>query len=99
MKRARHHVRRLQDEYAGGCQVCEFDPRDRYGHLLCHGHHIQWLSRGGADELDNLVLICPTHHAAVHHADAVFDYADLSFRFGNGAVEPLRLNRHLVRAA
>jgi hypothetical protein len=29
-------------------------------------HHIEWRSRGGATELDNLVLICSFHHKLVH---------------------------------
>jgi 5-methylcytosine-specific restriction protein A len=97
--RARRHVEWLQEEYGGQCQICVFDAWGRYGRRLCHGHHIQWLSRGGDDELENMVLICPNHHAAVHQADAVFDYADLAFRFSNGLVEGIRLNRHLPRAA
>lgn len=97
--RARRHIERLQQVYAGMCQVCLFDPRDRYSRNLCHGHHIHWLSRGGDDAPENLVLICPNHHAAVHQDDAVFDFADLCFHFSNGLVEPLRVNHHLVRAA
>jgi hypothetical protein len=97
--RARRHVERLQDTYAGRCQICRYDPRERYGRRLCHGHHIQWLSRGGEDELENMVLICANHHAAVHQDDAVFDYGDLVFRFSNGLTEPLELNEHLDRAA
>ena len=29
-------------------------------------HHVDWWSRGGGTDLDNLVLICPSHHRAVH---------------------------------
>lgn len=97
--RARRHVESLQRRYAGRCQICLFDPRARYGRGLCHGHHILWLSRGGEDEIENMVLICPNHHAAVHQADAVFDYTDLTFRFPNGLTEALRLNDHLRLAA
>jgi 5-methylcytosine-specific restriction enzyme A len=97
--RARRHVEHLQDLYVGRCQVCCYDPRGRYGHPLCHGHHIQWLSRGGDDALENIVLICPNHHAAIHQDDAVFDYRRLTFEFANGLIEPLRLNDHLPRAA
>jgi hypothetical protein len=97
--RARRHVEKLQKIYGGRCQICLFDPRDRYGRTLCHGHHIQWLSRGGEDAVENLVLICPNHHAAVHQDDAVFDYADLTFRFTRGLLEPLQVNHHLERAA
>lgn len=97
--RARRHVESLQKAYAGRCQICLFDPRARYGRRLCHGHHIQWLSRGGEDEIENMVLVCPNHHTAVHQADAVFDYGDLTFRFANGLIEAIRLNQHLRPAA
>lgn len=97
--RARRNVETLHELYDGRCQICLFDPRTRYGHRLCHGHHIEWLSRGGEDVLENMVLVCPNHHAAIHRDDASFDYADLAFTFANGLVEPLRLNVHLPRAA
>lgn len=29
-------------------------------------HHTHWWSRGGRTDLDLLVLVCPTHHRAVH---------------------------------
>jgi hypothetical protein len=97
--RARKHVEWLQEKYAGQCQICRFDPRARYDRRLCHGHHIEWLSRGGDDNIDNMVLICPNHHSAVHQTDAVFDYEGLEFHFRNGLVERLQLNRHLQPAA
>jgi 5-methylcytosine-specific restriction enzyme A len=93
--RSRRLVERLQDLYSGRCQICRYDPRNRYGRRLCHGHHIHWLSRGGDDDLDNLVLVCPNHHAAVHMDDAPFDYASLQFTYSNGLCEPLRINVHL----
>lgn len=96
--RARGNVERLHELYGGRCQLCLFDPQDEYGHRLCHGHHVEWLSRGGEDELENMVLLCPNHHAAVHRDDAPFDYADLAFRFSIGRSETLRLNHHLPRA-
>jgi 5-methylcytosine-specific restriction enzyme A len=97
--RARRNAAQLQDTYAGICQICLYDPRTQYGHRLCHAHHIQWLSRGGDDELDNMILICPNHHAAVHRDDAPFDYASLSFRFSSGQTERLEINQHLPLAS
>jgi hypothetical protein len=99
VQRARRHVEHLQETYAGRCQLCRYDPRRRYGHALCHGHHIRWLSRGGEDDLDNLMLLCPNHHAAVHRDDAPFDFASLTFAYSNGTTEPVLENRHLPRAA
>ncbi len=95
LHRARQRVERLQELSAGRCQVCLYDPRTRYGYRLCHAHHIQWLSRGGEDERENMVLVCPNHHAAIHRDDPPFDYASLTFRFSNGTRERLALNQHL----
>jgi hypothetical protein len=99
LQRARRHVEQLQELYAGRCQVCLYDPRARYGHRLCHAHHIQWLSRGGEDTPENMVLVCPNHHAAIHRDDAPFDYATFTFGFSSGTNEELALNEHLPRAA
>lgn len=93
--RNRQLVQELQDLYQGRCQVCLWDPRGKYGESLCHGHHIQWLSRGGEDSKENMVLICPNHHSAVHGRDAPFDYRDLAFEFGSHR-ELLRINYHLA---
>ena len=96
-KRNRELVRELQTMYEGRCQLCLWNPREDYDHEICHGHHIHWLSRGGKDVLENIVIICPNHHAAVHSCDAVFDYSDLAFDFGKHR-EPLRINLHLENA-
>ena len=29
-------------------------------------HHVHWWSRGGATDLDNLILVCAFHHTLVH---------------------------------
>ncbi|WP_408869546.1 HNH endonuclease [Commensalibacter communis] len=29
-------------------------------------HHIQWLSRGGSDKLENMVALCPNCHKKMH---------------------------------
>ncbi|MBV9173482.1 MAG: HNH endonuclease [Chloroflexi bacterium] len=100
--RARRHVLWLQERYAGKCQICLYDPLERYGRRVCHAHHIQWLSRGGEDKLRNLVLVCPNHHAAIHQVDAPFDFGDLAFEFKKGNAhrrELLLLNSHLRPAA
>lgn len=92
--RNRKLVEELQELCRGACQLCLWTPRDIYGRNLCHAHHIQWLSRGGADELENLMLICPNHHAAIHQCDAPFDFAAGMFVFDDHE-EALKLNPHL----
>ena len=92
--RNRQLAAELQRLYGGRCQVCLWDPHDAYGHALCHAHHLQWLSRGGADELENLMLVCPNHHAAIHQTDTPFDFRTGAFDFPL-APEVIRLNVHL----
>ena len=87
-------VKLLQEMYSGKCQLCQWDPKNNYGHSLCEAHHINWISRGGEDILDNMILLCPNHHSAVHRVDAVFDYKNLIFKFNNHE-EKIKLNSHL----
>ena len=49
-----------------------------------HGHHVKHWAEGGETSLDNLVLLCPTHHRLVHEGG--FDVQRLddgAFRFTN----------------
>ena len=91
------HVRQLRSLYGGMCQLCGWNPRALYQRDLCEAHHVHWLSRGGQDELHNLVLICPNHHRAIHRIDAPFDWADESFVFP-GKREPVQISRHAIQA-
>lgn len=92
--RNRELIRELQELYEGRCQLCLWNPQNIYGEFLCQGHHIQWLSRGGEDSQENLMLICPNHHVAIHRCDAPFDYGDYALDFGSFR-EKVRLDRHL----
>jgi 5-methylcytosine-specific restriction endonuclease McrA len=93
--RDRELVKDLHERYSGGCQLCAFDSPVVYGTPSAEAHHIVYLSRGGEDSLENMVLICPNHHTVIHKTDATFDYSHLKFLFPNGRAEPLCLNSHL----
>jgi Domain of unknown function (DUF222)/HNH endonuclease len=45
----------------GGCRFPGCDAR-----RFTQAHHIEWWSRGGATDLDNLALVCSFHHKLVH---------------------------------
>lgn len=96
--RSRAHVEALRRMYRGSCQLCGWESRAAHAVDVCEGHHLQWLSRGGGDATDNMVLLCPNHHRLVHALDAPLDFRDLAFDLG-GRREVLRLNEHLRRAA
>jgi 5-methylcytosine-specific restriction protein A len=92
--RSRRFAVELHELYRGKCQICLWNPCSQYGRPLCHGHHIHWLCRGGDDDLANMVLVCPNHHAAIHRCDAVFDFNDMAFVFPSYR-GVLQLNAHL----
>lgn len=96
--RSRAHVEALRQMYRGRCQLCGWESRDAHAVDVCEGHHLQWLSRGGGDARDNMVLLCPNHHRLVHALDAPLDFRDLAFDLG-GRRAALCLNEHLRRAA
>lgn len=97
--RNRQLVQELYGLYSGRCQVTGHDSPLLYGVPTAEAHHIIYRSRGGEDTIDNMVLLSPNLHRAIHSAEAHFDYNTLSFAFPNGRVEPLILNKHLQQRA
>lgn len=93
--RKRLFAEKLKNLYKGRCQLCGFDPLLLYGVPACCSHHIVYLSRGGRDEMQNLILVCPNHHEVIHATNAVFDFKELHYVFPNSRREPLVLNQHL----
>jgi 5-methylcytosine-specific restriction protein A len=87
-------VRELQELYGGRCQLCLWDPVDRFGRYLCHGHHIQWLSRGGESAEDNPPEADFASLSGGVPGDELVDYAGLAFVFERERVA-VRVNRHL----
>jgi len=98
-ERNRELVRNLYERYGGRCQVTGHDSPILYGVPTAEAHHIVYRSRGGEDALENMLLLCPNVHRAVHQSDAKFDYSNLAFIFPNGRVEPLVINQHLEKRA
>jgi 5-methylcytosine-specific restriction enzyme A len=96
VKRDRDLVEQLREIYLGECQICGWAPRRSYGAELCEAHHVRWLSRGGSDDLGNLVLICPNHHRAIHRCDAPFDFDRNAFVFG-AMSEAIQKLEHALR--
>ena len=48
---------KVRDGFA--CRICSFD-------LAVHAHHIVPRKDGGSNHLDNLITLCPNHHALAH---------------------------------
>jgi 5-methylcytosine-specific restriction protein A len=74
------HVSELAKRNADGvCQLCRarapFD--DKRGKPFLETHHIEWLSKGGSDSIENTVALCPNCHRRMHVLDLATDRAAL----------------------
>ncbi|TDD57908.1 HNH endonuclease [Kribbella antibiotica] len=54
------YMRRALIKRDKGCVVCKAPP------WMCHAHHVIHWANGGPTSMQNLVLLCASHHRAVH---------------------------------
>ena len=74
------HVKEYALHRANGrCELCEksapFKRKD--GTPFLEVHHIQWISRGGPDTIENTVSLCPNCHKKMHILDIGSDKTKL----------------------
>jgi len=61
------YVKRLAK---GVCQLCQKKaPFEKNGVPYLHCHHIEYLSKGGKDVLENCIALCPNCHARIHELE------------------------------
>lgn len=89
----------LKRIYSHRCQICGEQVAETYGTVVDEVHHIEPFVKSLNNDVSNLMVLCPNHHRVIHAARPVFVRRDLSFRYGNGLVEGLRLNLHLRAGA
>jgi 5-methylcytosine-specific restriction protein A len=63
----------------GRCQLCgaEAPFMDKKNKPYLETHHIEWLSEGGADTIENTVALCPNCHRRMHVLNLVEDITKL----------------------
>ena len=50
---------------------------DKNGEPYLESHHVEWLSKGGEDSIDNVVALCPNCHRKMHVVNDVDDLEKL----------------------
>jgi len=85
----------LKELYSHRCQICAYDFKSNYGQPYSETHHVIWLSRGGVDHSNNLIVVCPNHHRIIHETKPDFDRENLVFIYPNRFRERLQLADHL----
>lgn len=74
------YVAELAKRKANGlCQLCENPApfKNEAGNPFLETHHIEWLSQGGEDTIENTVALCPNCHRKMHILDSKSDRGKL----------------------
>ncbi len=85
----------LKQLYDCRCQLCGKSFGLEYGAKISQAHHIDFFSKSLNNDSDNIIILCPNHHALIHNQNPIFDRQNKVFVFPNGCVEKLKLNKHL----
>lgn len=72
-------ARELKELYGNECQVCGYTLKDGAGRPHSEVHHVRPLHEGGSDTRDNMLVLCPRHHAE-------FDYGAMLVAESGGVV-------------
>ncbi|WP_338749822.1 HNH endonuclease [Bacillus sp. FJAT-52991] len=77
------YVKALSLRMARGiCQLCDQPApfKDKQNNPYLEVHHIEWLSRGGDDSIENTIALCPNCHKKMHVLDEKSDVNKLKLR-------------------
>ena len=77
------------------CQMTGEKVGDEYNALVVEAHHIIPFTESINNDTSNIIILSPSYHRIIHKAKPVFDRPSLSFRFPNGLVEKVKIDKHL----
>lgn len=66
-----------------------------YDANVVEAHHIEPFTQSLNNDASNIIILSPTYHRIVHKTKAEFDHKSLSYKFPNGLVEKVKVNKHL----
>jgi 5-methylcytosine-specific restriction protein A len=85
----------LKHIYDYRCQVTGEKIGDEFGESVVEAHHIAYFTKSLNNDSSNIIIISPNFHRIIHKNNPEFDLKNLCFRFPNGVVEKLKINKHL----
>ena len=99
IKRIRKLDRSIGDSlkrlYDYRCQMTGERIGDAYDALVVEAHHIIPFTQSLNNDTSNIIIISPSYHRIIHKAKPEWLSNEKAFRFPNGLVETVRLNKHL----
>jgi len=85
----------LKQLYEWRCQICGLSiPKQDGGYHITH-HHIHPRAEGGPHTMDNIIIVCPNHHAILEHGKNSYVDKESKKVFLLGEETPLLLDKHL----
>jgi hypothetical protein len=71
IKRYHSIAENCKRKYNNRCQIkgCGFTFKKQNGEFYSEAHHLIPLSKGGTQEENNVIILCPNHHRMMHYAD------------------------------
>jgi predicted restriction endonuclease len=85
----------LKRIYDFRCQICAKKIGELYDTTVIHSHHIEYFSISLNNDAENIMIVCPNHHAIIHATNPTFDKKNKTYNYQNGYKEGLILNMHL----
>lgn len=81
--------------YSNKCQICSNNYFKKYSEYIVEAHHIESFVKTLNNNSNNIMIICPNHHRLIHKTKPFFDTVKIEFKYPNGYIEALSLNKHL----
>lgn len=88
-------TKELKKIYGNCCQLCGKAFDGKYGDVVTEGHHIDYFSKSQNNDANNIMIVCPNHHRIIHKMNPTFDRETLSFKYKNGYIDKIILDKHL----
>lgn len=85
----------LKELYEFRCQICGCKVGEKYNSNIIHAHHIDYFSKSLNNDANNIMILCPNHHAIIHDKNPKFNKRQKIFTYENGYSEGLKLNLHI----
>lgn len=100
VQRIRHLDRSIGESlkrlYDYRCQMSGERIGDQYNALVVEAHHIIPFTTSLNNDTSNIIIVSPTYHRIIHAAKPEWDPDILAFKYPNGLIEKVKINKHLV---
>ncbi len=85
-------LKRLYDFH---CQMTGECTGDQYNAFVVEAHHIVPFTTSLNNDTSNIIIVSPSYHRIIHTAKPEWIPEELAFKYPNGLIEKVRLNKHL----